>query len=442
MSWFRKRHRDDDTEPAVAQPIASSEDSPVEDRPSHPSTIQASPDTGEPSFPQLIGALGDAAPEVREAAVSELANMGDLRAVEPLIDLLSDDSPEIRKTAVRALGTLGDSRAVEPLLEILPHDNWTYTQTMAETVAIALGSIGHVRAAEPLMRNLGANYPGVVRATANALGQIGDVRAVDPLIDVLEDESWSRTGSPYVREAAAEALGRIGDIRAVDPRHYTIAQGLVAAACDENAELKLRKRSVDAMEMMGDRTAWAERFGDELADAVHLVVTNYSDEGRGLSAYATGMVLDPLLDALAKPDAAHDIRFVDNGDGTVTDSVLGLVWQREDDGTKRKYAVAESYCGRLAFAGCTDWRLPTKEELTGLAMTGFDELHSSFPGLQRERYWAVSPPAELQWAENPERIAYTVDFDPESANFGQAATYFRDYSYFVRAVRGPDGSPT
>jgi len=138
-----------------------------------------------------------------------------------------------------------------------------------------------------------------------------------------------------------------------------------------------------------------------------------------------------------REEDAHADRFVDNGDGTVTDSLSGLVWQREDDGTERTYAAAESYCERLALAGCTDWRLPAKEELTGLAATGFDGLYPSLPGLQRERYWAASPPTELRWAENPERIAYTVDFDPDAANYGQAITYFRDYSYFVRAVRGP-----
>ena len=65
---------------------------------------------------------------------------------------------------------------------------------------------------------------------------------------------------------------------------------------------------------------------------------------------------------------------------------------------------------------------------------------AAFPGLEHERYWAASPRTELAWAESPERIAYTVDFDPNSANDGQAMTYFRGYSYFVRAVR--DASAT
>ncbi|GAI50960.1 unnamed protein product, partial [marine sediment metagenome] len=42
---------------------------------------------------------------------------------------------------------------------------------------------------------------------------------------------------------------------------------------------------------------------------------------------------------------------------------------------------------------------------------------------------------ELYWAQNPDKIAYTVDFDPGSTNYGSDVTYFRTYDYYVRAVR-------
>ena len=38
-------------------------------------------------------------------------------------------------------------------------------------------------------------------------------------------------------------------------------------------------------------------------------------------------------------------------------------------------------------------------------------------------------------SEDGNKIAYTVDFDPDSSNYGRHITYFRTYSYFVRAVR-------
>ncbi len=135
------------------------------------------------------------------------------------------------------------------------------------------------------------------------------------------------------------------------------------------------------------------------------------------------------------PEVRNVSRLVDNGDGTVTDTKSGLMWQRDEDGTERDYATAEKYCERLALGGQTDWRLPSKEELVKLAAVGIEELEAAFPDLERERYWAASPGSQLTWADAPEQIAYTVDFDPDSGNYRQAITYFRTFSYFVRAVR-------
>ena len=127
--------------------------------------------------------------------------------------------------------------------------------------------------------------------------------------------------------------------------------------------------------------------------------------------------------------------YKDNGDGTLTDTVTGLMWQLEEDGEERKYGEALMYCQMLDLGGYDDWRLPSKEELQRLASAGFPALKEVFPELQDERYWAISPEDELYWAENPGNIAYTVDFDPRSSNYGRPITYFRTYSYFVRAVR-------
>ena len=55
-------------------------------------------------------------------------------------------------------------------------------------------------------------------------------------------------------------------------------------------------------------------------------------------------------------------RFVDNGDGTVTDNNTRLVWQKLDGG-EMTYEKAVAYCDSLTLAGYTDWRLPTGIEL-------------------------------------------------------------------------------
>jgi hypothetical protein len=55
----------------------------------------------------------------------------------------------------------------------------------------------------------------------------------------------------------------------------------------------------------------------------------------------------------------------DNGDGTVTDLVTGLMWQR-DPGAKQQYAQAVAGADASTLAGHDDWRVPTIKELYSL----------------------------------------------------------------------------
>jgi hypothetical protein len=70
-------------------------------------------------------------------------------------------------------------------------------------------------------------------------------------------------------------------------------------------------------------------------------------------------------------------RFVDNGDGTVTDNCTGLMWQQSTadvngDGLLFEeldalpWCEALAYCENLSFAGHGDWRLPNVRELESL----------------------------------------------------------------------------
>lgn len=52
---------------------------------------------------------------------------------------------------------------------------------------------------------------------------------------------------------------------------------------------------------------------------------------------------------------------IDNGDGTVTDSVTGLMWQKGDGG-EMTFENAVIYTDTLSLGGYTDWRLPDAHE--------------------------------------------------------------------------------
>jgi len=158
------------------------------------------------AVPALIALLGDADANVRANAVWALGDIGDVRAVEPLIAALRD--ADVRWCAARALGELGDNRAVEPLIPLLGDAD-------ANVRVYAAGALGEInkdpRAFAVLITALGDTGAQVRWSAAGALGKLGDIRAVGPLVVLLGDADIS------VRGSAARALGCLGDIRAVEP---------------------------------------------------------------------------------------------------------------------------------------------------------------------------------------------------------------------------------
>jgi len=70
---------------------------------------------------------------------------------------------------------------------------------------------------------------------------------------------------------------------------------------------------------------------------------------------------------------------IDNGDGTVTDSETGLMWQKGSLTTDLKWDETISYARNLTLAGYNDWRLPTISEIESLI-----DFHKYNPALNSE----------------------------------------------------------
>lgn len=75
--------------------------------------------------------------------------------------------------------------------------------------------------------------------------------------------------------------------------------------------------------------------------------------------------------------SGHQPSYTDNGDGTITDNVTGLMWQKSADldgngkinvADKRSYSEALAGAASFDLAGYNDWRLPTIKELYSLIM--------------------------------------------------------------------------
>ena len=79
------------------------------------------------------------------------------------------------------------------------------------------------------------------------------------------------------------------------------------------------------------------------------------------------LVLLAMLLGAASPALAGKT-YSDNGDGTVSDKVTGLMWQQTPATVRVTSAQAIANAATLRLAGYTDWRLPTLKELMSLAL--------------------------------------------------------------------------
>jgi hypothetical protein len=134
-----------------------------------------------------------------------------------------------------------------------------------------------------------------------------------------------------------------------------------------------------------------------------------------------GICLSLLTAATARAE------LIDNGDGTVTDTQTGLMWQKDEAGFMT-WAQALVYCESLSLSVYDDWRLPNRNELQSLVdysryTPAIDR--TFFPGAVSSHYWSST----------------TQAYDPAHAwvvSFGSGVVGgdYKSHSFCVRAVRG------
>jgi HEAT repeat protein len=223
---------------------------------------------------------------IRQSAVIALGEIGDERAVEPLIELLKkthqsfnagidfDFNIKFLKIIKKALGKIGSpalipllnalkdvdavgalkkigSPAIEPLIQLLNNENDVLRRRAVQT----LGLIKDVRAIEPLIQSLMDDDAGVRICAVGALENIGDNSATLSLCQCLKDNDVN------VRHSAAAALGEIGDPRAVD----SLIQNL-----ESEAKWTVRQNIVRALGEIGDPRA-TESISNSLNDSDEFV---------------------------------------------------------------------------------------------------------------------------------------------------------------------------
>lgn len=148
--------------------------------------------------------------------------------------------------------------------------------------------------------------------------------------------------------------------------------------------------------------------------------------------YARWPMPNPESSGLPNPAS-----YTDNGDGTVTDNVTKLVWQKAVTSSQAYgWCDAITYCATLTLAGRT-WRLPTRIELLSLVdftRTGPAINTAAFPSVPGGKYhWTSSPWVVSQIATKPQ-YSWIVNFSEGlTSNAGD-----RTAAEYARCVSAPD----
>ena len=129
----------------------------------------------------------------------------------------------------------------------------------------------------------------------------------------------------------------------------------------------------------------------------------------------------------------HAPSFLDNGDGTTTDNITGLMWQKTDGG-EILFDNAANYCKSLTLGGHNDWRLPASQELFDI--NNFDNvnpaLNTNYFTKTLAEYWWTSDlradEANYVWVVN---AGGGIGAHPKSETISAGGTK----KFHVRAVR-------
>jgi len=166
-------------------------------------------------------------------------------------------------------------------------------------------------------------------------------------------------------------------------------------------------------DVLTGKTFWgltSGKWGLQTGTAASLPTETLRKTGQTTS-YATGD------DGALEKGAAITSRFTPNGNGTVTDTLTGLIWLTNAncwgaitwaDATANAAALADGTCGLSDSSAAGHWRLPTVKELQSLIHFGYfspalsndagtDKWGtgtSSFTGVQSNYYWSATTVAD------------------------------------------------
>ena len=160
-------------------------------------------------IPALIRALDDEVLLVRRYATRSLIKFNQT-AVDELIASLGTRSDQVDAGIIRALGDIGDRRALEPLLAQV-------SGPVRSEAFLALGKLRDPRAEKALIHGLSDDDWQVRMNAAMALGPVGGSSSEEPLRLCLEDQvlvvrEWSARSLSMITGHAVNYMDASGDL--------------------------------------------------------------------------------------------------------------------------------------------------------------------------------------------------------------------------------------
>lgn len=235
---------------------------------------------------------------VRQQALIALGNIGNERALKPLLICVRDEDTEVRREAVKALKYFDSDRAIGPIIIALDDSDVgvrrettaTLGFLMKEEQTIRKTSVERKRlAVAPLIRALEDEDPVVRQEAVKALGYSESYRACIPVTGLLGDTN------KVVRMDAALSLGLLRDKRAVG--------SLIKVLKDNDEDASVRAQSVISLKRL-DSDIVIEPIINALKDedeqirqkAASVFVALFENE-EGL-VFKKGQAIKPLVEAM------------------------------------------------------------------------------------------------------------------------------------------------
>ena len=124
--------------------------------------------------------------------------------------------------------------------------------------------------------------------------------------------------------------------------------------------------------------------------------------------------------------------YTDNGDGTISDNVTGLVWTQDISSYSMPWSDAAGYCEALDTGDVTDWRLPSVKELWSIR-----DYAQGWPWIDTDYFYLVGDGSQLAQHHSWSSDLYLVESEYQNEQVqGDPAWIVNDWTGHIKAMSG------